>query len=161
MKAAIIYDSRTHTTEKAAAFMSEGIKASGEIEVQCFNIDNVDFNFVEQSDMVIFGSPTYAASITGKMKNWLEGNAGKLKLAGKLGGAFATEQYIHGGAENTINELLVFMMVMGMMVYSGGSSYGKPVIHLGPVGMSPNIEDFRELFVTYGKRMGQQFLKLH
>ena len=160
MKAAIVYDSRTHTTEKAAAFMEEGIKASGKIEVQCFNIDDVDFDFVAQSDMVIFGSPTYAASITGKMKNWLEGNAGKLKLAGKFGGAFATEQYIHGGAENTINELLVFMMVMGMMIYSGGSAYGKPVIHLGPVGMSPNIEDFRELFVTYGERMGQQLLKL-
>ena len=160
MKAAIVYDSRTHTTEKAAAFMAEGIKAADEIEVQCFNIDNVDFDFVAQSDMVIFGSPTYAASITGKMKNWLESNAGKLKLAGKLGGAFATEQYIHGGAENTINELLVFMLVMGMMVYSGGSAYGKPVIHLGPVGMSPNIEDFRDLFVTYGERMRQQLLKL-
>ena len=92
MKAAIVYDSRTHTTEKAAAFMAEGIKAVGEIEVQCFNIDDVDFDFVAQSDMVIFGSPTYAASITGKMKNWLEGNAGKLKLAGKFGGAFATER---------------------------------------------------------------------
>ena len=35
MKAAIVYDSRTHTTEKAAAFMEEGIKVAGEIEVQC------------------------------------------------------------------------------------------------------------------------------
>ena len=160
MRAAIVYDSRTHTTEKAATFMDEGISAVGEIVVQCFNIDDVDFDFVAQSDMVIFGSPTYAASITGKMKNWLESNAGKLKLAGKLGGAFATEQYVHGGAENAINELLVFMMVMGMMIYSGGSAYGKPVIHLGPVGMSQNIADFKDLFVTYGERMGQQLLKL-
>ena len=75
---------------------------------------------------------------------------------GKLGGAFATGQYVHGGAENAIHDLLVFMMVMGMMVYSGGKSYGKPVIHLGPVGMSQNINDFKELFVTYGERMGRQ-----
>ena len=94
------------------------------------------------------------------MKNWLETNAGKLKLAGKFGGAFATEQYIHSGAENAIKELLVFMMVAGMMVYSGGSSYGKPVIHIGPVGMSQNIADFKDLFVTYGKRMGEQLLKV-
>ncbi len=100
------------------------------------------------------------ASTTGKMKNWMTSHAGKLKLTGKLGGVFATEQYIHGGTENTINELLVFMMVMGMMVYSGGSAYGKPVIHLGPVGMSQNIADFKELFVTYGGRMGQQLEKL-
>ena len=109
--------------------------------------------------MAIFGSPTYMASVTGKMKNWLEVNVRKLGLVGKLGGAFATEQYIHGGAENTIKEMLVFMMVMGMMVYSGGNSYGKPVIHLGPVGMSQNIEDFRELFVTYGERMGKRLLR--
>lgn len=160
MKASIVYDSRTHTTEKAAAFMSEGIKSVGNIDVMSFNIDDIDFEFVAQSDMVIFGSPTYAASITGKMKNWLETNAGKLKLAGKFGGAFATEQYIHGGAENAIKELLVFMMVAGMMVYSGGSSYGKPVIHFGPVGMSQNIADFKDLFVTYGKRMGEQLLKV-
>lgn len=160
MKAAIIYDSRTHTTEKAAGFIAEGIKSAGSIDVKCFNIDEADFAVIEQADMVIFGSPTYMASVTGKMKNWLESNAGKLKLAGKFGGAFATEQYIHGGAENAINELLIFMMVMGMIVYSGGGAFGKPVIHLGPVGMSQNIEDFKELFVNYGERMGQQLARL-
>lgn len=160
MKAAIVYDSRTYTTEKAAAFIAEGLKLVDGIEAKCFNIDEADFEYIQQADMVIFGSPTYIASITGKMKNWLEGNAGKLKLAGKLGGAYATEQYIHGGAEKAINELLVFMMVMGMMIYSGGGSYGKPVIHLGPVGMSQNIDDFKELFVTYGKRMGMQLARL-
>ena len=46
------------------------------------------------------------------------------------------------------------------MVYSGGKSYGKSVIHLGTVGMSQNINDFKELFVTHGERMGQQLQKL-
>lgn len=57
-------------------------------------------------------------------------------------------------------EMLVFMMVMGMMTYSGGSACGKPVIHLGPVGMSQDIESFKELFETYGRRMGEQLLKI-
>ena len=160
MKAAIVYDSRTHTTEKAAGFIAEGLKSIKDIEVKCFNIDGADFEYIQQSQLVIFGSPTYMASVTAKMKSWLEGNAGKLKLSGKLGGAYATEQYIHGGAENAIQEMLVFMMVMGMMVYSGGSSCGKPVIHLGPVGMSQDIDSFKELFVTYGQRMGEQLLKI-
>ena len=160
MKAAIIYDSRTHTTEKAAGFIFEGMEAVNDIEVKCFNIDDADFEYIRQSSLVILGSPTYMASVTGKMKNWLESNARNLDLAGKLGGAYATEQYIHGGAENAIQELLVFMMVMGMMTYSGGGSQGKPVIHLGPVGMSQDIDSFKELFVTYGKRMGQQLLKI-
>ncbi|MCR5757909.1 MAG: NAD(P)H-dependent oxidoreductase [Selenomonas sp.] len=161
MKAAIVYDSRTHTTEKAAAFIAEGIKAAGDMEVRCFLIDEVDFAYIQEADMVIFGAPTYMASVTGKMKNWLEANGKKLGLAGKLGGAYATEQYIHGGAENAIQEMLVFMMVMGMLVYSGGSACGKPVIHLGPVGMSQDIESFHELFKTYGQRMGAKLLNLH
>ena len=160
MKAAIVYDSRTHTTERAADFIAEGLKSVDDIEARCFNIDEADFEYIQQSHLVIFGSPTYMASVTAKMKNWLESNAGKLKLAGKLGGGYATEQYIHGGAENAIQEMLVFMMVMGMMTYSGGSACGKPVIHLGPVGMSPDIESFKDLFVTYGQRMGEQLLKI-
>ena len=48
----------------------------------------------------------------------------------------------------------ILCKVMGMMIYSGGSACGKPVIHLGPVGMSQDIDSFKELFVTYGKRMG-------
>ncbi|WP_177166231.1 hypothetical protein [Selenomonas ruminantium] len=54
----------------------------------------------------------------------------------------------------------MFMMVAGVMVYSGGSSCGKPVIHLGPVGMSQDIEGFEDLFIIYGKRMGEQLGKL-
>lgn len=160
MKAAIVFDSRTHTTEKAATFIAEGLKSVDDIEARCFSIDEADFEYIQQSQLVIFGSPTYMASVTAKMKSWLESNAGKLKLAGKLGGAYATEQYIHGGAENVIQEMLVFMMVMGMMTYSGGSACGKPVIHLGPVGMSQDIESFKDLFVTYGQRMGEQLLKI-
>ena len=54
----------------------------------------------------------------------------------------------------------ILCKVMGMMTYSGGSACGKPVIHLGPVGMSQDIDSFKELFVTYGKRMGEQLLKV-
>ena len=46
MKAAIVYDSRTHTTEKAAAFMAEGIKAVGEI----------DYNVVRYQDSELTAS---------------------------------------------------------------------------------------------------------
>ena len=156
MKAAIIYDSRTHTTEKAASFIAEGIHNAG-MQPVCFNIDKIDeagFEYIANSHLVIVGSPTYMASVTAKMKTWLEANWQKMNLGNKLGGAFATEQYIHGGGENVIKELLTFMMVQGMLVYSGGNNYGKPIIHLGPVGMSQDIESFRDLFVTYGERMG-------
>ena len=84
MKAAIVFDSRTHTTERVAAFIAEGLKSVNGIEARCFHIDEADFEYIQQSQLVIFGSPTYMASVTAKMKSWLESNAGKLKLAGKI-----------------------------------------------------------------------------
>ncbi len=155
LMAAIIYDSRTHNTERAAAFIAEGVQKAG-LQPACFNIDEADLEYIEGADLIILGSPTYMASVTAKMKIWLEEKMSRLELSNKLGGAFATEQYVHGGGENAIREMLTFMMVQGMMTYSGGKSYGKPIIHLGPVGMSQDIESFRDLFVAYGERMGKQ-----
>ncbi len=82
-------------------------------------------------------------------------------MAGKLGGVFATEQYIHGGADLTMNALLIHLLVYGMMIYSGGASFGKPVIHMGPVEVSPKKEDFKELFEIFGKRFATQALKIN
>lgn len=46
MKAAIVFDSRTHTTEKAATFIAEGLKSVDDIEARCFNIDEADFEYI-------------------------------------------------------------------------------------------------------------------
>ena len=70
MKAAIVYDSRTNTTEKAAGFIADGLKSVSNIEARCFNIDEVNFEYIHQSQLLIFGSPTYMASVTAKMKSW-------------------------------------------------------------------------------------------
>ena len=51
-------------------------------------------------------------------------------------------------------------MVDGMMVYSGGSSLGKPYIHLGPVALKDTFEESRELFVIFGSRIAGKGLEL-
>ncbi len=78
------------------------------------------------------------------------------KLAGKLGGAFATADYIHGGADIAIQAILAHFMVLGMLAFSGGGSYGKPVIHFGPVAIKAQLDDFRETFTLYGQRLGRK-----
>lgn len=161
LKAAIIFDSRTGHTARAAEFIAEGLRHAGTIEARTFNITEVDVAFVRASGLVILGTPTYMASLTARMKTWLEEKAPGLGLAGKLGGVFATEQYIHGGADLAMEVLLTHELVFGMMVYSGGGSVGKPVIHVGPVGMSQDIEAYEELFETYGTRMGKRLLAIH
>ena len=84
-KIAIIYDSRTGTTAKAAKYISEGIKEICETKI--FSLSDVDMDYVKTCDGIILGSPTYFASLTANMKAWMEAEAPQLGLAGKLGGA--------------------------------------------------------------------------
>ena len=52
------------------------------------------------------------------------------------------------------------------MVYSSGAEYGRPVIHLGPVGIKSTaqtlevLEGQKELFVLYGERFSRKINEL-
>ena len=164
MKLSVIYDSKSGNTKRCAKWIAAGMAAAG-AEAQAFSIDEVDAEFVKASRGVVIGSPSYAALMTPDMRTWLMG-AGKLGLAGKLGGAFATEQYTHGGAEGVIHSILTNEMVFGMLCYSGGGSAGKPIIHLGPVGVNGNVEPhnkleyYEENFRVFGQRFAAKALEL-
>ena len=164
MKLAVIYDSVTGNTKKAAEWIVDGMKKAG-AEACAFSIDDVDGDFVSEAKGAVIGSPSYSASMTPKMREWLM-KAGKLGMAGKLGGAFSTVQYTHGGGELVIQSILTIEMCFGMLCYSGGSSKGKPVIHLGPVAVNGNVEEhncldnYKENFIIYGERFAQKALEI-
>lgn len=161
MKIAIVYDSKTQHTQRAAAFICAGCNSQPHTEARTFHVDEVDSAFLREADGVIIGGPTYFASISAALLSWIQTAVETANLAGKLGGAFATAKYIHGGAENVLSTILAHELTCGMMVYSSGNSQGSPCIHLGPVSISPNIDDFQELFTIYGQRFAQQLAKLH
>lgn len=162
MKMAVIYHSVTGNTKHMGEIIVNGMNSISGVEAKSFSIDDVDTTFVKESKCVVFGSPIYAAHITGQMMNYLLAESGKLGLAGKLAGAYTTAQYVHGGAELGIREMLDHCMVMGALIYSGGGSLGKPVIHLGPVGIDNtlDIEQFAENFEIYGKCMAEKAMEL-
>ena len=99
MKLAVIYDSKTNNTAAVAGYMAEAMNSLEGVEAKTFLYSEVDTEFVKECKGVVFGCPTYAAGPTSDFYTWMEKNAGGLNLAGKLGGVFATEQYIHGGAD--------------------------------------------------------------
>ena len=144
-----------------AEYIAEGIRTVPGAEAKVFPITAVDEAYVKESSALIVGTPTYNGSLTARMKAWLEDAPAKLDVAGKLGGAFATAAFIHGGADLAIQCVLTHLMVDGMMVYSGGQAWGMPVIHLGPVAIGPDLEGFAELFRTYGQRMARQAASLN
>ena len=160
MKLTIVYDTKTGNTAKMAEYLMEGIAAVNGGEAKAFPITAVDEEYVKSSDALIVGTPTYNGTLTARMKAWLETAPAKLNVAGKLGGAFATAAFIHGGGDLAIQCVLTHLMVDGMMVYSGGQAKGMPVIHLGPVAIAPDLEAFADLFRIYGKRMAEQAARI-
>lgn len=165
MKLAVIYDSVTGNTKQAAQWIAEGMKAIDGAESRAFSIHDVDEAFVAEAGGVVIGCPSYMASMTPDMRAWLMKGA-KLNMAGKLGGAFATEQYTHGGGELVIQSILTNELCFGMLCYSGGAAWGKPCIHIGPIAVNGNIEahngmeHYRETFRFYGERFAQKALEL-
>ena len=165
MKLAVIYDSKTGNTKQAAEWIAEGMNRIADVEALAFSIDAVDTAFIGEAKGVVIGCPSYMATMTPDMRTWLM-QGGKLGLAGKLGGAFATEQYTHGGGEMVIQSILTNELVFGMLCYSGGASLGKPIIHMGPIGVNGNVEThngmehYREIFLVYGERFAQKAAEL-
>ena len=156
MRLAIVYDTKTGNTAKMAEYLIEGFTAVDGAEAKAFPITAVDEEYVKESDALIVGTPTYNGYLTARMKAWLESTPAKLNVAGKLGGAYATAAFIHGGGDLAIQCILTHLLVDGMMVYSSGQAKGMPVMHLGPVAIAPDLDAFADLFRIYGKRMAEQ-----
>lgn len=165
MKLSVIYHSVSQNTARMAQVIARGMESFPGVEARAFSIDAVDASFVQDSAGMVAGCPTYVAGATAAMHLWMEQEMGKLGLAGKLGGAFATAQYIHGGGELAIRAILDHMMTRGMLTYSAGGSRGKPVIHLGPVaiagaGDAEALAQFEDTFFLYGQRMAEKAAEL-
>ena len=160
MKMTVVYFSKDGSTKAMAEAIVKGMMSTQEIEAKSMSIDAIDEDYVKESACVVIGTPTYYASMAAEVKSWLDTKSADLNLGGKLGGAFATAGYIHGGANIAIQNILTHMTFLGMLIYSGGCACGKPPIHLGPIALSGNINDFNELFELYGKRMASKAKEL-
>lgn len=161
MKLAIVYHSKSGNTKHMAQVIADGINSVDGAEAKICSIDDMDVDWIKESKCVIVGTPVYMASFSAAIKTWLESSCKPLELAGKMCGAFATADYIHGGSEIAIQSILSHLMVYGMLAYSGGGSCGKPVIHLGPVAIGGKLDESEETFRIYGKRMAKKALELY
>ncbi|WP_294155709.1 flavodoxin family protein [uncultured Clostridium sp.] len=159
MKISIIYSSRTGKTERVAHLIEEGAKRVEGIEVKSMSLGGLDKDFINDSDGIIFGTPTYYANISWEMKKWID-ESNQYNLEGKLGAAFATANSIAGGADVALLTIINHLMVKGMMVYSGGVAFGKPKTHLGYVHINEICENEDENARIYGERIANKVKKL-
>jgi NAD(P)H dehydrogenase (quinone) len=158
MKASIIFHSETGNTKAVAEHVAEGIRRVDGVDVRIMPIDAVDKDFAADSRLVVLGTPTYGGTYSWQMKTWL--HKGGVKLAGKLGGVFATENFIGGGADFAEMILVGEMLVRGMVVYSGGAACGHPFTHFGAIAIKDGDDAQKERARIFGERLAAKATEL-
>lgn len=158
MKIAILYYSVSGNTKSIGEYIEKGIKKYENIETKLMHIDEVDEAFLLESKAVIFGSPTYYASIAWQMKKWFD--TAKINLNGKIGSCYATANSMGGGSEIVESGLITLMVCKGMLVYTGGTENGQPFTHLGAVSVKAGEEFHKNRAEALGERIAKKVLEL-
>ena len=161
MKIAIVYHSESGNTKMMAGLVKEGCESVDGVEAQCMSIDAVDEDYVVEAKAVIFGAPTYEGTCSWQMKRFLD--AGPEGLAGKLAGVFASQNWPGGGGASFAEmSIIAALLVLGMMVYSGGIAVGPPYLHFGAVSTRAPEDDFyRQRCIKLGKNIAAKALEIY
>jgi len=155
-KVLVAYYTRGGNTAKMAEAVAEGVGEAGAV-CDLKPVTEVSEDDLAGYEGVVLGSPTYYGHPAAEMKALLDRSV-KLhgRLAGKVGGAFASCGVRGGGAETTVRALLDALLIHGMVVQ--GTASGA---HYGPVAVgAPDdaaLKDCREL----GRRVADLVKRLH
>ncbi len=160
MKISVIYHSETGNTRRMAELITSAAAAAAPgVEARFFAAEGVDRSFLEESRAVIIGCPTYQGSLSWQIKRFID--APGVELAGKLGGCFASQNWPGGGgadfAEMTI---IAGMLVLGMLVYSGGITQGQPFLHFGAVSARSPEGIYEERCIKLGENIARKAIEL-
>ncbi|KPK77251.1 MAG: flavodoxin [Phycisphaerae bacterium SM23_30] len=152
----IIYYSRGGNTRQMAQYVESGVKGVEQAEVVCLPVDKVEAKDLLDYDGIIMGSPVYYGTMAAEMKNLIDESVSYHgKLAGKVGGAFASSANVGGGNETTVMDLIKVELIHGMIV--PGSAEGD---HYGPVSIGKPDERARAECRRLGKIVAELTVKL-
>ncbi len=162
MKISIIYVSQGGNTEVAAEYIEEGILQRfpfAQVKLMSIRDDEVDYEFLQQSEAVIFGTPVYCAGMSWELKKWFDSNV-RLDLSGKLGAAFVTAQSPIGGVDTAIMDVVRNMMLKRMLVFSGAGKKTTNKFQLGAVGIVETMNKDAEQFQVFGENIAEKVISL-
>ena len=162
MKISIIYVSQGGNTEVAAEYIEEGILKRfpfAQVNLMSLRDDEVDYEFLQQSEAVIFGTPVYCAGMSWELKKWFDSNV-RFDLSGKLGAVFVTAQSPIGGVDTAIMDVVRNMMLKRMLVFSGAGKNTTNKFQLGAVGIVETMNKDAEQFQVFGENIAEKVISL-
>jgi NAD(P)H dehydrogenase (quinone) len=157
MKFSVLYHSESGNSKKIADVISETASSVPGVESKAIDIESLDKSFIDASRVVVFGCPTYCGTMSWQLKRYLDTTDNK--LAGKLGGAFATENHIGGGADFAELTIIGCLLVRGMIAYSGGAAE-VPYTHFGAVAIKAGDESQVERAKKFALKMAHMAKRL-
>ena len=132
LRISIVYHSETGNTEKMVELIKEGALQVAGVEVSLMTVDRLDRKALDESQVILFGTPTYYGTMSWQMKKCMD--TLPVRVEGKLGAPFASAAWPGGGGYELAEMALIQgMLIRGMMVYSGGVVVGRPPTHFGAV----------------------------
>lgn len=107
----IVYHSGYGHTEVIASAVQRGALSVEEVAVHIFTVDSVDWEILNNSDAIVFGSPTYMGSVSAPFKEFMD-KSGKIWLKqgwkDKLSAGFTNAGSPSGDKLNVLIQLAVF-----------------------------------------------------
>ena len=146
-KGLVVYDSKSGNTEKTAIAIGQGMEKAG-LTIEVKKIGDVDMSNLVDADAIVFGSPTYFAQMSYRMKEFIDKSVKVYPdgLKGKVGAAFTS--YAGIGAETTLLSLIMAMFLHRMIIV------GHQTGEFGAISFETPDDKCIAECETFGERIG-------
>jgi len=145
MLISIVYDSGYGHTAKQAQAVADGVGRVARAKAQLIAVADgpIDWEELEASDAIIFGSPTYNGSLSAKLKQFFEDSTTpvwrELKWRNKIAAGFTNSGAQSGDKLNTLISMALFaaqhaMIWVGLDLLPGNSSSKGSINDLNRLG---------------------------
>ncbi|MBL7665632.1 MAG: flavodoxin family protein [Bacteriovoracaceae bacterium] len=119
-KVSVVYHSGYGHTAFIAKKVAEGITSAKNIEVQLVEVGNksMDWEILQNSDAIVFGSPTYMGNVSAQFKAFMDESSKAWMTqswANKLAAGFTVSGSPSGDKLNTLQALTTFALQHGML----------------------------------------------
>ncbi|AMN49762.1 flavodoxin family protein [Psychrobacter sp. P2G3] len=115
---AVIYHSNYGHTKRVAEAIVEGARQQlPEAQAKAVDVHDVDWNFLDQADLLVFGSAVYMGSVTAEFKTFMDETSKRWyhrKWEGKWAAAFANSGGLSGDKLAVLQQISLYAMQHGM-----------------------------------------------
>lgn len=152
----ITYYTRSGNTKQMADEVEAGAREVSGVEVEVRPVADLAVDDLLGYDGIVMGSPVYFGTMAAELKKLLDDSVEHHgRLAGKVGGAFATSGGPGGGNETTVLDILKALLIHGMIVQ--GDFQGD---HYGPIAVGAPDDRSKQECRRYGRRTAELVARL-